>query len=110
MLNSTIDYKLIGERIKKKRNEINLTQEKLAEVLHLSSHYISKIENGKVTPTLDTLAQIAFHLNLELSYLISGTSTLEKSYYTNKLEDICSKATNKQLDLITRLAKAVLDE
>ena len=44
MLNSTIDYKLIGNRIKKKRKELNLTQEQLANDLNLTTFYISKID------------------------------------------------------------------
>ena len=110
MLNSTIDYKLIGNRIKKKRKELNLTQEQLANDLNLTTFYISKIENGKATATLDTLALIAYHLHLDLAYLITGTSTFEEKYYIDKLNDVCSKATKKQLDLIIKLSKAVLDD
>jgi transcriptional regulator with XRE-family HTH domain len=110
MLNSTVDYNLIGNRIRKKRRELNLTQEQLANDLNLTTFYISKIENGKATATLETLSLIAHHLQLDLSYLISGTSTLEKKYYIDELNDICSKATKKQLDLIIRLSKAVLDD
>lgn len=109
MLNSTIDYKLIGERIKKKRIELNITQEQLAGELNLSIYYISKIENGKATATLDTLSIIASHLNIELGYLITGTSTLEPSYYISQINEICSKASRKQLELIIKLAKAVID-
>lgn len=110
MLNNAIDYKLIGQRIKAKRNELKITQDTLADSINMTTYYISKIENGKVTPTLDTLAHIAFHLNMDLSYLITGSSTLEKSYYINELNNICKKANKKQLDLIIKLAKAVLDE
>lgn len=109
-MKTIIDYKMIGNRIKKKRNELKLTQEQLANELNLSVVYISKIENGKATATLETLTVIAHHLQLDLSYLITGTSTLEKSYYMNELDELCSNASNKQLHLIIKLAKAVLDE
>lgn len=103
-------FQLIGDRIKKKRKELNLTQEQLANDLNLTTFYISKIENGKATATLDTLALIAYHLHLDLAYLITGTSTLEEKYYIDELNDVCSKATKKQLDLIIKLSKAVLDD
>lgn len=109
-MKTTIDYKMIGNRIKKRRNELKLTQEKLSNDLNLSVVYISKIENGKATATLETLSVIAHHLQLDLSFLITGTSTLEKSYYMKELDSLCSSASNKQLNLIIKLAKAVLDE
>lgn len=110
MLNSTIDYSLIGSRIKQRRKELKLTQDKVANDLNFSTFYISKIENGKATATLETLSLIANYLQLDLAYLITGTSKIEKSYYVNELNDICSKATNKQLNLIIKLSKAVLDD
>lgn len=110
MLNSTVDYKLIGNRVKRKRKELNLTQEQLANELNLTTFYISKIENGKATATLDTLALIAYRLQLDLAYLITGTSTLEETYYIDELNNICSKATKKQLNLIIKLAEAVLND
>lgn len=110
MINSTINYAKIGKRIKNKRMELKITQEQMASDLDLSTYYISKIENGKATATLDTLAYISQYLKLDLSYVISGTSTLEDNYYIDELNQICSKANKKQLSLIIRLAKAVLDE
>ncbi len=109
-MTSIIDYALIGKRIKKFRNNKKITQEQIAGDLSLSTFYISKIENGKCTPTLETLALIANYLEMDLSYLITGTSKLEDEYYINQLSQITSRASKKQLDLIIRLAKAVLDE
>lgn len=110
MINSTIDYTKIGKRIKNKRMELKITQEQMADELSLSTFYISKIENGKATATLDTLAYISQYLKLDLSYVISGTSTIEDSYYIDELNEICKKADKKQLNLIIKLAKTVLEE
>lgn len=110
MINSTVDYALIGKRVKNKRTELKITQEQMASDLNLSTFYISKIENGKSCPTLDTLSVIANYLKIDLAYLITGTSTLEKNYYLNQLDDICSKASNKQLNLIIKLSKVILEE
>ena len=109
-MTSIIDYKLIGNRIKKSRSLKKITQEQLAYDLSFSTFYISKIENGKATPTLETLAIIANYLELDLSFLITGTSKLEADYHINQPSKIISNASNKQLELIIKLAKAVLDE
>ena len=109
-MKTTIDYKQIGTRIKKKRNELHLTQEKLANELNMTSFYLSKIENGKATATLETLAHIAHYLGIDLSYLIAGASTLEKKHYIDELNEICAKANKKELELIIKLARAVLED
>lgn len=110
MLNSAIDYKSIGSRIKKRRNDLKMTQDQLSSKINISTFYLSKIENGKAHATLDMLSLIAYHLEIDLSYLVTGTSMLEKSYYISELEEIYKNATNKQMALIIRLAKAVLDD
>ena len=41
-----LDYKEIGKRIKIKRKELKITQEKLSEIIDVSPSYISEIERG----------------------------------------------------------------
>ncbi len=62
-----IDYTIIGKRIQTRRQEQNITQEKLAERVGISVVYLSKIENGRVYPTLETLSNICTELDTELS-------------------------------------------
>ena len=109
-MNTIIDYTLIGQRIKQCRLDHHITQEQLAEDSHLSTFYISKIENGKVTPPIETLAVIADCLQIDFVLLITGTSTLEQHYHLGKLQSIVEKATNRQLELIYKLAKVILEE
>lgn len=110
MLKSTIDYSLIGRRIQEQRTKQKITQEQMSNDLNLSIYYISRIENGKSCPTLDTLALIANYLNLDLAFLISGSSTLEKNYYFKQLDDIVAKASDKQLNLIIKIAKNIIED
>lgn len=110
MIKSIIDYALIGKRIKERRSDLKLTQERLAQELNISTFYLSKIENGKATPTLETLAFIACRLQLDLSFLLTGTSTLEENYYIKELNAICSKATKEQLHLIAKIAKVIIEK
>ena len=42
----SIDYKLLGERIKQQRRIKGTTQENFAEYLNVSVGYISQIERG----------------------------------------------------------------
>lgn len=75
-----VDYELIGKRLKEHRLAAQLTQEKVSEASDISTVYLSRIENGKVTPTLDTLATICSVINADLGMVISGCQYDQKEY------------------------------
>lgn len=75
-----IDYNMIGKRLKEHRIKTKLTQEKVAEYANITTVYLSKIENGKVTPTLDTLGAICTVISADLGYIISGCQYGQKIY------------------------------
>lgn len=77
-----IDYQLIGNRLRTARKAANLTQEALAGQVSLSTVYLSRIENGKVFPTLETLEALCSSLGVSLGWLFSGTE-VEKADYGN---------------------------
>lgn len=61
--------KNIGVIIKKAREQKGYTQEKLAEITHLSTGYIGFIEQGQRTPSINTADKIARVLGVKLSEL-----------------------------------------
>ena len=67
-----LNYIEIGKRIKIKRNEAKLTQEKLSEIINVSPSYISEIERGSSICSLATITNIAFTLKTSLDYLVLG--------------------------------------
>ncbi|QXJ39542.1 anaerobic benzoate catabolism transcriptional regulator [Parageobacillus caldoxylosilyticus] len=64
-----LDKKTLGTIIKKKRNELGMTQDQLASTTNLSRNYISDIENGRYTPSLNALSKIAICLDIDLNVL-----------------------------------------
>ena len=54
-----MDFEQIGMRIKACRKQKHLTQEKLAECLDVSSHYIYELERGVKTMSLYTLNDLS---------------------------------------------------
>ena len=54
-----LNYVEIGKRIKIKRKELKLTQEKLSEIIDVSPSYVSEIERGTSISSLATIAKIA---------------------------------------------------
>lgn len=64
-----VDKKTLGKIIQGKRKELGKTQSKLAEETDLSRNYISDIENGRYTPSIDSLTKIAVSLGLDLNVI-----------------------------------------
>ena len=62
----------IGERIKKKRLSLKITQQELAEALGLTAQHISAIEQNKRSPSLNMLAKLAENLGVSTDYLVSS--------------------------------------
>lgn len=61
-----IDYRAIGKRIKIARIKADLTQEKLAEMVELSTTHMSNIETGTTKISLPTMVRIANSLSITL--------------------------------------------
>lgn len=59
-----------GQSVRRLREEVGYSQEKLAERANLSRSYIGEVERGEVVPSLLTLGKIAEALELRLSELI----------------------------------------
>lgn len=76
----SVDYRLIGSRIKAKRKEKKRTQEQLAETLSVTVGYVSQLERGITKISLETLSNICNALDCEMEYFVSGV-TIENSGY-----------------------------
>jgi transcriptional regulator with XRE-family HTH domain len=61
----------IGQRIAKLRKEQNLTQTQLAERCGLQQAHIARIETGRYSVGLDTLAQIADAMGMKIDFIIN---------------------------------------
>lgn len=61
---------LVGKQIKKFRKMRKLTQTELAHRVWKDRQYLYKIESGKVTPSIFTIAVIALALEVSLSELL----------------------------------------
>ena len=58
-----------GRKIVEKRNIMRITQQELASRAGITRNNLSRIENGKYPPTLDTIIKIATVLKLQLTFI-----------------------------------------
>ena len=103
-----IDYKKIGQRIRKRRLDLGLTQEQASEKIDISSKYWSNIETSNIESIgFQTLCLIADILETDIYYLLSDNN--EKIVY-DEIESIFNKMTLKQRNLTTDIAKLILEK
>lgn len=67
----------LGFKIKKLREEKNMSQEELAEELHISQSKLSKIENGKIKASLPFLISAFRFFSLTLSDLLEILQSIQ---------------------------------
>ncbi len=100
----------IGERIKKAREQIKMTQEKLAEKVNVSPQYISDLERGVVGVSIPTLKCICIVLGVTSDSLLFGNV---QENNMSKITDCCRRLSTKQFrtveDIIVRLSEAFMN-
>lgn len=114
-----MDQTKIGSFLKKLRKEKSLTQEQLAEQLHVSARTISRWETGSNMPDISLLAELAETFDVSIPELIngerkSGTMKEETKEVVEKMSDYAGEEKEKilkdvkNLSLIGAAAVAVL--
>lgn len=93
----------LGDRIKKNRNEKGLSLRDLAGKVNLSASFLSQIEQGKASPSIENLKKIATCLDVRVSYLIEDDEVKKNTDVMRKNERhaIESIDSNTKISLLT---------
>lgn len=78
---------MIGDNIKFYRRKNQLTQDDIAAACNVTRQAVSKWENGKTQPDIQTLSMIASTLEVSEEDLIYGPSNSEKNTLTKLKEN-----------------------
>ena len=95
IIEANIDYKLIGERIKEARKKAGLSQEKLAEMIDVTTVYVSKI------------SQMSIALNVPIEKILNGTTMENENYLNKEFQELLDKCSKDKQRLIYNIAKIV---
>ncbi|MGN0353330.1 MAG: helix-turn-helix domain-containing protein [Roseburia sp.] len=79
-----------GEIIRELRKSKNITQEKLAEILGISSAAVSKWESGSTYPDIQTLPILARYFHVSIDFLMGFSNTISQE----EREQICQEVTD----------------
>lgn len=99
---------LLGARIKELRKKMGLSQDELSEKIGIDGKYLSRIEVGKRSPSLETLEGIADALQVSMKDLFDYLHHDTDGTAPHEIENLTQNATTDELKLIHRLIKAVL--
>lgn len=102
-----IDYKLVGERIKRARKSKGITQENMAERLNVSIGYVSQVERGVTKISLDLLAAISTILECDVAALISESAINSTEYLESEIVTELCKLDQKKKKFIYNLIKLI---
>ena len=112
-MDTSINYQLIGERIRDKRLEKDMSQETLSAYAGIATKTLSSIENGKVRINLDSLLKIAHALDATVNELTYGN--LENVTIAEKMviEELLAASSSSErlflLETILAIKKILLD-
>ncbi len=82
---------ILGTRLRISREELGLTQDALAKAVHLSAEFISLLELGKRTPSLETLKTLADFFQVDVLYFLEAKGTLKEKLFKLAGEDKIAK-------------------
>lgn len=103
-----MNYKRLGEKIKKERLINKLTQAKLAEKVGISPTFLGQIERGEKIPSLETVVNIAVTLNVTIDGLMFETE-LSNSIIISELSLALSKISNSEKLLLIDIIRCFLN-
>ena len=75
---------MIGKNIKKFREQKSMTQEQLADALHVTRQAVSNWECGKTQPDVETIKELANVLDCTAEELIYGKESRKITIINNK--------------------------
>lgn len=106
----SVDFNLIGSRIKATRKAAGKTQEWLAEQIDVSVGYISQIERGITKISLETLAEICSVLDGDMAYLVSGSAKGQNDYLQNEISQRILLLSERDKKIILNMVDLMLKQ
>ena len=102
-------YKSIGKNIRKRRDELEIKQEKLAEMVDLSVSYMGAIERGEKLPKLKVFINIANALKISADTLLSGVLEVGNQIIASELSKELSSLSKSDQIRILNVLRTMID-
>ena len=109
-----IDNKDVGRRIRIKRDNINMTRDKLAEAIDVTPKFIQDIEYGNKGMSIETLARLSEALGLTTDYILKGIvdeegQDIERQAVKNNILGSLKVYDNDQLKIMDQVCRLLVE-
>jgi len=101
------DYMSVGRKIKELRSKNRLSQAELAELVDVSTPYISNVENGRKFLKIETLVAICNSLGVTPDILLADALDNHKSPAEREFAEVLEDCTLYESRIIIGVATAV---
>lgn len=96
---------LFGQKIKRLRTNLNITQFTLGELVNVNQRQITLIESGKSFPSLKTLVKFTQIFSCELQDLFLFENLQRRETLENELINILKKTSSDNIRFLYTIAK-----
>lgn len=79
---------MIGQRIKERRKNLNITGKQIKEATGISTGNLSEIENGKILPSATALMGLSKVLNCSTDYILFGNSQISEFSESSHIREV----------------------
>ena len=104
-----IDYALLGKNIKYYRNQKKMTQEQLAEQVNLSLGFISQVERGVTSMSLDTLVDVCNSLDCSAGDILEHVQIRPEPNQSKDFLALLEQLPKRDQTLFYHMLKAYVD-
>lgn len=108
------DNKVIGRRVRFKRESMGMTRDKLAEAINVTPKFVQDIEYGNKGMSVETLAKMSKLLELSTDYILKGfepaeNEDVERQAVKNNILDALDTYDNTQLKVMDQVCRLLIE-
>jgi len=103
-----MDYKKLGERMRKERLSLGLTQEVLSEKAGISVSFLGQVERGERKPSLETVINIAKSLGVTVDFLLADSYRTAPNSLVDELAYLVRETPEKDIKTVIEVTKTIL--
>jgi transcriptional regulator with XRE-family HTH domain len=98
----------LGKRIRELRSAENLTQDKFAEKVGISSKYLGEVERGEANVSIQILENIANALSADIGVLLDNAHWAERNLLIDEMRRLMDSASDAQVRIMHRIVSDVV--
>lgn len=107
-IEDNIDYIDLGLRVRRKREELGLSQEKLAAAADISQVTLIRLERAQTKAELATLVRVTNALHSSLDELLCASLNCSTAFYQQEYGELVKNCSAKELRLVNDVVASLL--